>query len=274
LLDPERRDPLIRLYRKDKGFATPGRVLKEMESQGLLETFPDGSQGLSRTGKLLAYNIEEFRIQVESGKIFSILDKLNVFPGSIVLDVGCGGGQTLFALADRQPSLVLGMDRDAEHLEIAQSLALNFPLRNGSFAFQQADGNFLPVKDGSVDVLICRGVLHYLNIRQALQEMRRVLKPGGCIFIHAVGLRGYMEQVLKSNFLGKLHSLFVIFNGIFCLLTGRQITLKHKKRLVREIFFTVKSLRILEVMGFKIKSLESVPENFPVGHYALVAEKS
>lgn len=275
LLDPRRRDSLIRLYRKNKEFDAPGWVVKEMKAQGLLETFPDSSQSLSTKGRLLAYDIEEFRIQVVNGKIFPILEKLDVFPGSIVLDVGCGGGQTLFALANRHPSLAVGIDRDPMHLEIAQSFALNFPLRNGSFAFQQADGNFLPFRDGSVDFLICRGALHHLYIRQALHEMARVLKPGGRIFIHALGLGYFMQQALKSNLLGKLHSLFVIFNGALYVLTGRQFTLKYKKHLLRAVFLTIKSLRAaLEEVGFKIKNLESVPEKPLVGYYVLVAEKS
>ena len=204
--DPERRDVLIRLYRKEKGFEAQGRVVEELKAQGLLEILPDGSQHLSRKGTLLAYNIAEFTIQVNSGKMFPVLEKLNVFPGSIVLDVGCAGGQSLFALAvaDRRPSLALGMDRDPEQLEIAQSLALNFPLKNGCFAFQQGDGNALPFKDGSVDVLISRAAVHYLDVRQAFQEMARVLKPGGRIFIHALGFASFMKQLQKSDFSGKL----------------------------------------------------------------------
>ncbi len=202
------------------------------------------------------------------------MEKLDIFPGSIVLDVGCGGGQTLFALANRHPSIVVGIDRDPGHLEIAQSFALNFPLRNGSYAFQQADGIFLPLGDGVIDILICRGSLHYLYIRQALQEMTRVLKPGGRIFIHALGLGFFMEQAVKSDFLGKLFSLFVIFNGTFYFLTGRQMTLKYKKHLLRAVFLTFKSLKALETIGFKIRSLESVPGKYPAGYYVLVAEKS
>jgi ubiquinone/menaquinone biosynthesis C-methylase UbiE len=284
LLDPERRGHLLGLlynedflnkgFRKDRKSDLPEPILNEMNTQGLLDTFPDGSQRLSREGWLLAYNIEEYRLDAERRRIFSILEKVNIFPGSVVLDVGCGGGQTLFALADRHLSLALGVDFDITNLEFAQAFASAFHLENGRFAFQQSDGNALPFKDGSVDVLICRGALHYLHIRQALQEMARVLKPGGHIYIQGPGLRWYMQLLLKSNFLGKLKSLFVIFNGTFYFLTGRQITLKYKTRPVREVFLTVKSLRALEEIGFKIKSLESVPEKFPVGSYTLVAAKS
>ena len=274
LLDPDRRDCLLRSYRKDNQFNAPAHILDEMNAHGLWQSFPDLSQGLSRTGELLAYNIEEFRIQIESRKIFSVLEKMNLSLGNVVLDVGCGGGQSLFALADRHPSLAIGIDPERGHLEIAQSFALNFPLKSGKYAFQQGDGNYLPFRDGSVDVLICRGTLHHLNIRQALEEMVRVLKPGGRVFIHALGIGAFTESALNSRGRGRLFALFVLLNGIFHFVTGRQLSIKYKKQLVRAAFLTVKSLSSLEELGVKIKSLEPVPHKFLVGYYVLVGEKS
>lgn len=272
LLDDERRNYLIQLYKKESQFDVPDWALKEMEAQGLLET--SSSRRLSRQGDLLAYNIEEFRIQIEHRKMSAVVEKLNVFPGSVVLDIGCGGGQTLFALADRNPSLAVGIDPELGHLEIGRSFALNFPLKNGTFAFQQGDGNFLPFKDRSVDFLICRGALHHLRIRQALQEMARVLKPGGRIYIHALGIRAFTDSVLKSSFLGKLFAVFALLNGTFYFLTGRQISLKYKKQLVRAAFLTIKSLKLLEEKGVRINTLESVPNKSRVGYYVLVGQKS
>jgi len=274
LLDPDRRDCLIRSYRKEKEFNPPACILEEMNAHGLLERFPDLSQGLSRAGELLAYNIEEFRIQIENRKIFSVLEKLNVSLGNVVLDVGCGGGQSLFALADRQPSIAIGIDPERGHLDIAQSFALNFPLKNGRYVFQQGDGNFLPIRDGAVDVLICRGTLHHLNIRQALQEMVRVLKPGGRVFIHALGMGAFTVSALNSSGRARLFALFVLLNGIIHFVTGRQMTIKYKRQLVRAAFLTVKSLSYLEELGVKIKSLEPVPQKSLVGYYVLVGEKS
>src|SRR4030095_16565226 len=90
LLDPERRAHLLGLYREDRKSDLPEDILNEMNAQGLVDIFPDGSQHLSRKGTSLAYNIAEFGIQVDNRSVFPIIEKLNVFPGSIVLDVGCG----------------------------------------------------------------------------------------------------------------------------------------------------------------------------------------
>ena len=273
LLDRERRDALVALWREQKETSVSEKIFNEMEAQGLCEIFSGHRRALTKKGKLLAYNIEEFRIQVESGKVFDLLNKLNIFSGSVVLDLGCGGGQTLFALADRNPSLALGMDFDLGHLEIAQALSSSFPMKNGRFAFHQGDGNALPFRDESVDVLICRGVLHYLQITQALSEMARVLKPGGHIFIHALGLGSFVSQALKSDLAGRLFGLFGIFNGFFFSLVGKQIAVKYKNHTVRGAFLSAKSLRMLNKMGIRINRLERVPYSCFAGYHVLVGEK-
>ena len=51
-------------------------------------------------------------------------------------------------------------------------------------AFLQGDVETLPLKDSSVDVLICLGVITYLKSEDsALRELERVLKPGGVLII-------------------------------------------------------------------------------------------
>jgi ubiquinone/menaquinone biosynthesis C-methylase UbiE len=244
-----------------------------MSIHGLLEIGDHRPLSLSRKGRLLAYNIEEFRIQVEHGKVLGVLEKLKILPGSIILDVGCGGGQTLFAVADREPSLALGMDFDRDHLEIAQALASHFPLQNGLLAFQQGDGNSLPFRDNSIDVVICRGALHYLRIGQALKEMARVLKPGGHVFIHGLGIGSFVQQTLKSNVLDRLFGLFGIFNGILYFLTGKQVTVRYRNHSVRVAFLTAKSLKTVEEMGIDVTLLERVPCKYLTGYYVFVGQK-
>jgi len=269
LVDSELRDSLLRLYRKEDGEPS-GSILTQLKASGLLDTDIDGTYRLSRQGTLLAYNIAEFMIQIENRNIFSVLEQLNILPGEVVLDVGCGAGQTLFALADKEPSLALGMDADRAHLKIAQSFASHFPLSHGRFAFQQGDGSSLPFKNASIDVLIYRGVLHYLDIHQAFQEIARVLRPGGRIFIHALGIRFFTTKVVESELARKLFGLFVILNGIFHVLTGRQLTVKYRNHRVRAVFLTIKSLQRLERFGITLRSLEFKSP----GYYIVIGEKS
>jgi len=99
-------------------------------------------------------------------------------PDSCVLDVGSGLGNLARKLAARIPQgQVWGVERSAEQLSKA---APGLP----NLHFHQADARRLPLEDARFDVVSCRYLLeHVLNPVRVLQEMRRVLKPGGKVFV-------------------------------------------------------------------------------------------
>ena len=102
--------------------------------------------------------------------------------GGSVLDVGCGTGTFAIAFAARRPDAqVTGIDGDAEILARARAKA-------GSEAVEWREGlaGELPFVDDSVDVVTMSLVLHHLlpaQKREALAEIRRVLKPGGSLHL-------------------------------------------------------------------------------------------
>lgn len=102
----------------------------------------------------------------------------NFKPGSKVIDVGCGTGEMLEVL-DKYKFKAFGLDVSLKMLEaIANSvIGHKLPLINGEI-------EALPFKDESFDGLICAGVIEYLNEdEKALQEIARILKPGGFAII-------------------------------------------------------------------------------------------
>jgi ubiquinone/menaquinone biosynthesis C-methylase UbiE len=98
--------------------------------------------------------------------------------GGSVLDVGCGTGTFAIAFAARRPDAkVTGIDGDPEILARARA-------KSGADAVEWREGlaGELPLADDSVDVVTMSLVLHHLapaQKREALAEIRRVLKPGG-----------------------------------------------------------------------------------------------
>jgi methionine biosynthesis protein MetW len=100
------------------------------------------------------------------------LYRRNIGAGERVLDVGCGDGKTSGAwLLDRRCDYT-GVDISANAVREAQQFGLR--------AIHITDASSLPFADGMFDVVVCIEVLEHLFAPQsALQEIRRVLRPGG-----------------------------------------------------------------------------------------------
>jgi ubiquinone/menaquinone biosynthesis C-methylase UbiE len=98
-------------------------------------------------------------------------------PGSAVLEVAPGSGYFCIELAKLGSYSITGIEISHTFVEIAKQRAAEAGV---VVDFRQGDAARMPFPDNTFDFLICSGALK--NIGQpvrALQEMRRVLKPGG-----------------------------------------------------------------------------------------------
>ncbi len=100
-------------------------------------------------------------------------------PGMRLLDCGCGLGSITVGLAEVvAPGEVVGIDVERQVLDMAQRSLGERGLGNISFAV--ADVYHLPFPDASFDAAFAHTLLvHLREPRRALEEIRRVLKPGG-----------------------------------------------------------------------------------------------
>jgi arsenite methyltransferase len=100
--------------------------------------------------------------------------------GQRVVDVGCGAGiDSLIAAKKVGPKgRVIGVDMTPSMLEKARYAAEEADLK--SVEFREGYAEALPMEDGWADVVISNGVLNLMPDKAAaLEEMSRVLKPGG-----------------------------------------------------------------------------------------------
>lgn len=116
------------------------------------------------------------------------LQKMAPQAGS-VLDVACGGGYFLREIQRLYVDKVRfnGIDLSGEALAIARK---EFPLA----AYSLAVAEDMPFEARSFDAVTCLGSLeHFLNISQALAEVKRVLKPGGTFLAMVPNIMWYQD---------------------------------------------------------------------------------
>lgn len=106
-----------------------------------------------------------------------LAEHLNVDRRGVVLDFGTGTGIVAQALLELGFNRVVGVDVSEHMLRLAKRNLAKHPVK-----LVQADGHHLPLADGSVDAVVSRWALWVLpNPRRAVEEMVRVLRPGGVV---------------------------------------------------------------------------------------------
>jgi 2-polyprenyl-6-hydroxyphenyl methylase/3-demethylubiquinone-9 3-methyltransferase len=131
----------------------------------------DGSQRFLR----LLHNIVPARM--------SYFSTLVDWHGKTVLDLGCGGGFMSEALA-REGAHVVGVDPSAPAIGAAQEHAQKDGL---TIDYRVGTGERIPLADASTDCVVCVDVLEHVdNVGTVLDEVRRVLKPGGIFLFDTI----------------------------------------------------------------------------------------
>lgn len=148
-----------------------------------------------------------------------------------ILDVGAGSGDFIAVLKDVFPKAkITGVDPDAESLKEAAR-------KYADCTFIEMRGEQLEFADNSFDLASISMALHHLpDIQKALNEMQRVVKPGGWIIINE----------LFSNNLNpaqEVHKMFHHFRSGIDRLTG----INHNETFEKE-----EILQFIKTAGIKV----------------------
>jgi 2-polyprenyl-6-hydroxyphenyl methylase / 3-demethylubiquinone-9 3-methyltransferase len=110
-------------------------------------------------------------------------DAVVQWKGKSVLDLGCGGGFMAEALATRG-AIVTAIDPAAGAIDIAKRHAAE---QGHAIRYVVGSGESLPLDDQCMDCVVCVDVLeHVADLGRVLDEVRRVLKPGGLFLFDTI----------------------------------------------------------------------------------------
>ncbi len=112
-------------------------------------------------------------------------DAVDPKQGERVLDVGCGRANDAMDLARRGGSC-LGLEPSETMIYHAQK---EIAKDGTGVALLRGIGECMPIKKHSFDKVVCKGALdHFPTPERAIEEMARVVKPGGTVVITVANL--------------------------------------------------------------------------------------
>ncbi|MEX2152721.1 MAG: GTP-binding protein [Gemmatimonadaceae bacterium] len=116
-----------------------------------------------------------------------VADALGLRRGDTILDVACGGGESLRAIITDHDVVGLGLD------------ARITPYRDDRLELRAGDAHALPFEPASADAVLCECALStFVDQPGALREMHRVLRAGGRLAVTDMVLEGEVPETLRE----------------------------------------------------------------------------
>lgn len=122
------------------------------------------------------------------------------FEGKRVIDFGCGHGNFLHACVRAGAAEGLGIDFGETSISYALAARDRLGLSPEQLDFRVGSVYGCGEPDSSYDVAIQNGVFHHLDDEDAAyQEVHRVLRPGGWLWIYTDGARGVGHHLWDAS---------------------------------------------------------------------------
>jgi glycosyltransferase involved in cell wall biosynthesis/ubiquinone/menaquinone biosynthesis C-methylase UbiE len=117
-------------------------------------------------------------------------DLAGLEPGMKIVDIGCGRGEIVYHCA-RIGCKIWGMDYSSQAVRIAADVLTD--ILSGEerqrYLIQQANARSLPFESEAIDIVFMLDIVEHLypaELGEALQEVYRILKPGGLLVVHTI----------------------------------------------------------------------------------------
>jgi excisionase family DNA binding protein len=187
------------------------------------------------------------------------LIELDILKKSMILvDLGAGDG---FISRFTAPFVkkVIAVDISGEMLRELRRKAKSGGLRN--IETLESDGRDVPLDDSSVDMVCANMYLHHIEQPElALQEMHRIVKPGGTVF-----LADFYEHS-DGELIRKMHDLWPGFNP-------DQLAASFRKAGFQEVRYETVDQQTTGFPGENGRTPKPTPENTSSKIFFIIAQK-
>ena len=136
-----------------------------------------GYKGVGMDGMIATWYAKNTEKNLEDYRKDALKIAGQIPQGGAVLDLAQGPGYLSIQLAKLGDYKITGLDISAKFVEIAQAKARQAGV---NIDFRQGDASDMPFEEATFDFIVCRAAFkNFSQPVQALDEMHRVLKPGG-----------------------------------------------------------------------------------------------
>ena len=172
---------------------------------------------------------------------------------SIVLDAGCGNGKNMNIRDDLN---FIGIDTSENLLKICQERGLNVKMSNIKS---------IPFESNYFDYIVCIAVLHHISTFedriQAMNELIRVLKPGGQMMIQVWA----REQTLSAQFIP-----FNDQNDYF--VTWTKVKKSGEKEISKRYYHLFPESEVDELL-LKLNGIKIIKKFYEANNWCFIIEK-
>jgi ubiquinone/menaquinone biosynthesis C-methylase UbiE len=143
-----------------------------------------------------AANWDETASERDMTKLERMSQRLNIEPGSTVLDVGTGTGVFIPFLMKK-----IGKNGHIVALDIAEKMLEEARAKdfNGNINYLCADATDIPLDNETFDSIVCYSTFpHFQDKPRALAEMKRVIKSGGNLLICHTSSRTTINEIHRQ----------------------------------------------------------------------------
>ncbi len=196
-----------------------------------------------------------------SGEDFFHFLKINS-NNSLILDYGCGIGESLKKVIDFKPKKIIGIDISEVSIQKAKNI---IDKSNINIELLVDNCEKTKFENGTFDIVYGTGILHHLDMKTCIEEINRILKPGGKIlFIEPLGTNPLINFYRKLTPKSRSKDEHPLEKSDFDLIKGKFSNMKIKYYGLLTLFFfpfyfspkksiIFKVLKYLDQLLFKIK---------------------